>query len=356
MEGGPADPLYVPAAQPDIIRAAQKDQLYIDVVTEAFQEAARGIFGPRRALLASRGTQLVSTLLYHALTTGAGSRTLGEEYCDLLQVTGSLPVEPGAARRATLVLLQTVLPYCLQRLSLPHGGPGDGAEEIWPPRDVWREGSAAAPPPLPHERLWNKVRLASRKVLNFCSVYSGELARLHLALFYIYGVYYQWPKRLTGIKYAFIGKTFEQRANYRVLGTLLFMQLAVTAGFGAVDVLSQQLQPHQGQAAPEGSDDKPGHAVLLQEELPAGTAQQSTAQLQGVGSSASAESPPGGEVSSRRKCPLCLSVRVVTTSTPCGHLFCWQCIAEWCNQKPECPLCRSAFTTSQLVCVYHTDM
>lgn len=54
MEGGPADPLYVPAAQPDIIRAAQKDQLYIDVVTEAFQEAARGIFGPRRALLASR--------------------------------------------------------------------------------------------------------------------------------------------------------------------------------------------------------------------------------------------------------------------------------------------------------------
>lgn len=39
-------------------------------------------------MLARRGTQLVSTLLYHALTTGAGSRTLGEEYCDLLQVTG----------------------------------------------------------------------------------------------------------------------------------------------------------------------------------------------------------------------------------------------------------------------------
>ncbi len=40
---------------------------------------------------ARRETQLVSALLYHALTTGAGSRTLGEEYCDLLQVTGAPP-------------------------------------------------------------------------------------------------------------------------------------------------------------------------------------------------------------------------------------------------------------------------
>ncbi len=49
-----AQTLHVPAAQPDIVRAVQKDQLYIDVVTEAFQEAARGIVGPRRALMASR--------------------------------------------------------------------------------------------------------------------------------------------------------------------------------------------------------------------------------------------------------------------------------------------------------------
>lgn len=27
-------------------------------------------------------------VLYYALTNGAGSQTLGEEYCDLLQITG----------------------------------------------------------------------------------------------------------------------------------------------------------------------------------------------------------------------------------------------------------------------------
>ena len=29
-------------------------------------------------------------LLYNGLTTGAGTQTLGEEYCDILQVTGAL--------------------------------------------------------------------------------------------------------------------------------------------------------------------------------------------------------------------------------------------------------------------------
>jgi hypothetical protein len=38
--------------------------------------------------LVCRETRLLAELLYYSLTTGAGIQTLGEEYCDILQVSG----------------------------------------------------------------------------------------------------------------------------------------------------------------------------------------------------------------------------------------------------------------------------
>ena len=38
-----------------------------------------------------REVKLVAELLYAGLTTGVGLQTLGEEYCDIIQVAGLLP-------------------------------------------------------------------------------------------------------------------------------------------------------------------------------------------------------------------------------------------------------------------------
>ena len=49
---------------------------------------------------------MAAQLLYHGLTTGAGVQTLGEEYCDILQVTGKSQLQSCVAG---LVITQNVL-------------------------------------------------------------------------------------------------------------------------------------------------------------------------------------------------------------------------------------------------------
>ena len=181
----------------------------------------RRLLGPRAALLWARETQALGELLYYALTTGRGTQTLGEEYCDILQATGRLGAPPGAAQRGMLVLLQSLGPYLAERLAAPQPDDSFAAwqAERWQQQQQQQqqgqqsEGAAAQARWL---LLWVRVRAAAQQLREraeataqplvlrcagpaaFVRDHWASLLRLQLALFYLYGNYYQLPKRLTG--------------------------------------------------------------------------------------------------------------------------------------------------------------
>lgn len=293
------------AAQPDIVRASQKDESYRGYTLDIFQDVARRLFGARQAILWGSEIDLVSRMVYSVVTTGCGQQTPGEEYCDTLQAAGRHLLAPSRPRRLALSLLESCGPYSLEQIQTRSGdSPGVSA-------GIWRKPEQVS--------AW------------LCTCLPWAM-RLQLAVFYLFGVYYQWPQRLTGTKYLFIGKLYERRPSYRFLGILMCIQLAVSAATWAYSRSHLSAEGSTG-AARFVDQHLPKKAVVLED----------------------ARGGPPATPGTQHRCPLCLSPRDVPTATPCGHVFCWSCISAWSNQKPECPLCRSPFQGSDLVCVHYSD-
>ncbi|GBG82195.1 hypothetical protein CBR_g34477 [Chara braunii] len=105
------------AAQPEIMRAAEKDEQYLKHVCDACFDAVRHLMGIGVAIKYSAEIKMAGAALYHSCTTGMGLQTLGEEYCDIMQVDEGRGLLPSIPRRTAMILLETVMPYAINRLS-----------------------------------------------------------------------------------------------------------------------------------------------------------------------------------------------------------------------------------------------
>ncbi|KIH91780.1 peroxin-10 [Sporothrix brasiliensis 5110] len=272
------------ASAPDIIRAHQKDAYFAGTLANDLADLVLRFAGGRTAHAWATETRTAAELAYFGLTAWLGHRTLGEEYCDLMEVVvpdtpgresvGAPLLIPPPLRRSAYVLTSVLAPYLVGR-SLPGVRRAlrrrleakvaalEGAAALQAMRQAGakaKKGRPTASSSFSTSSTSSTSSSVSLRVRVLLPVYRYLLTHLDsltsgthvravtLALFYFYGAYYTLTTRLLGLRYVFTRRrqgaggqgasAADDVVGYEVLGALLVLQLAVQGYVHVRDTLS----------------------------------------------------------------------------------------------------------------------
>ncbi|RKU42310.1 peroxisome bioproteinsis factor 10 [Coniochaeta pulveracea] len=393
MESKPSPPPltaspYPYASAPDIIRAHQKDAYFQGVLTNQLSDLHRRLLGARSAHAWAAEARSFADALYLSLTTLVGNRTLGEEYCDLVQVvepsrlwqgegkdgqaaTTGAPQLPTIGKRASLIGTSVLAPY-IGSLLLPRLRRRLRARLQQRLATLTKQGAGPSKR-SPGSRAYRIQRYLLAHLFELTS--SSHIQALTLAVFYFTGAYYSLSKRLLGLRYVFTTSRpsptpGNDRVGYEVLGVLLLVQMAVrgwlhlravsSTGTEAELETEAEIRERAGLVPRDVDVSLDVNSYTSNNELLGGDGGRIVVggqrTLEEIGRTTHTPVTKGGRARydlggdektmawikgrQQRNCTLCLEGMKDPAATPCGHVFCWTCIGDWVREKPECPLCR----------------
>ncbi|KAK6059155.1 Pex2 / Pex12 amino terminal region [Cooperia oncophora] len=208
----------------EIVRAQRRDEEEIDSLQTriSFVDSSGNFCGERAWIRLFPYLKTVASVAYYSCTTLAGVQTLGEEYVKIFRIQSTVRAVPSLGARFLFVLVHALAPMVSQfaiqvRLYQKRSAPF----HILPRRLSWASSIRNNP----------KARRSFKLLIEWMrSVGIPQLYRLHLAFFYIFGVYYNISNRVSGTRYLSLSPQTDLKALkvYRFLGYLTLAQTVVS--------------------------------------------------------------------------------------------------------------------------------
>jgi peroxin-10 len=246
------------------------------------------VIPPQKLFYYQSEISTANDLIYYITSYISNGSTLGELYCGIKWKLPSLLQGHKTLSISTYIVLTTIFPYLLG-LCFSH-------------TNKYRSNS----------KLWKAIK----EYFPSASSVMESLNLFFTSVLFLKSDYYELSKWVLGIKYESVAGAATNSISLRPIGQIIMLRLVIS-------VFSFLYRIYKlSKSKPLAAAVKEANSNCVQVE---------------------------SEWKSSLQCSLCMS-QITYPSTPlCGHIFCWGCIIESLQAKPECPVCRKPCLPQQVL-------